>query len=80
MPGSAPGQRPTRRRSCGELVERRLLIETGVPGVYGRGGDFEDVREARRRAGHARGRARSSPSRCAFPRCCRAATSRRSAT
>jgi seryl-tRNA synthetase len=28
-----------------ELVERRLLIETGVPGVYGRGGDFEDVRE-----------------------------------
>jgi seryl-tRNA synthetase len=28
-----------------ELVARRLLIETGVPGVYGRGGDFEDVRE-----------------------------------
>ncbi len=27
------------------LLERRLLIETGVPGVYGRGGDFEDVRE-----------------------------------
>jgi seryl-tRNA synthetase len=29
-----------------ELVERGLLVETGVPGVYGRGGDFEDVREA----------------------------------
>lgn len=29
-----------------ELAERGLLIETGVPGVYGRGGDFEDVREA----------------------------------
>jgi len=29
-----------------ELVERGLLVETGVPGVYGRGGDFEDTREA----------------------------------
>jgi seryl-tRNA synthetase len=29
-----------------ELVERGLLVETGVPGVYGRGGDFEGVREA----------------------------------
>jgi seryl-tRNA synthetase len=28
-----------------ELVAHRLLIETGVPGVYGRGGVFEDVRE-----------------------------------
>jgi seryl-tRNA synthetase len=28
-----------------ELVDRRLLIETGVPGVYGRGEDFERVRE-----------------------------------
>jgi seryl-tRNA synthetase len=28
-----------------ELIERRLLIDTGVPGVYGRGGDFERVRE-----------------------------------
>jgi seryl-tRNA synthetase len=28
-----------------ELVEHGLLIETGIPGVYGRGGDFEDVRE-----------------------------------
>lgn len=29
-----------------ELVDRRLLIPSGVPGVYGRGGDFERVREA----------------------------------
>jgi seryl-tRNA synthetase len=28
-----------------ELIERRLLIETGVPGLYGRGGAFEEVRE-----------------------------------
>ncbi|MGA8365570.1 MAG: amino acid--[acyl-carrier-protein] ligase [Solirubrobacteraceae bacterium] len=27
-----------------ELLDSRLLIETGVPGVYGRGGDFEEVR------------------------------------
>ncbi|HLL92666.1 MAG TPA: hypothetical protein VK252_06970, partial [Solirubrobacteraceae bacterium] len=28
------------------LVQRGLLIETGVPGIYGRGGPFEEVREA----------------------------------
>jgi seryl-tRNA synthetase len=28
-----------------ELTEHGLLLETGVPGVYGRSGDFEDVRE-----------------------------------
>jgi seryl-tRNA synthetase len=28
-----------------ELVDRRLLIETGIPGLYGRGGAFEDTRE-----------------------------------
>jgi seryl-tRNA synthetase len=28
------------------LVERGLLIETRVPGIYGRGGPFEEVREA----------------------------------
>ncbi len=28
-----------------ELLQRRLLIDTGVPGVYGRGGEFEEVRE-----------------------------------
>ena len=27
-----------------ELLDSRLLVETGVPGVYGRGGDFEEVR------------------------------------
>jgi seryl-tRNA synthetase len=43
-----PGFRPASRDQAAllsELVDRRLLIETGVPGVYGRGGDFEDVRE-----------------------------------
>lgn len=28
-----------------ELTERGLLLETGVPGIYGRSGEFEDVRE-----------------------------------
>ncbi|HEX7471642.1 MAG TPA: amino acid--[acyl-carrier-protein] ligase [Candidatus Limnocylindrales bacterium] len=28
-----------------ELIARRLLVPTGVPGVYGRGEDFERVRE-----------------------------------
>ena len=27
-----------------ELIERGLLIESGVPGVYGHGATFEDVR------------------------------------
>jgi seryl-tRNA synthetase len=43
-----PGIRPASVEQAAllsELVSRRLLIETGVPGVYGRGGDFEDVRE-----------------------------------
>jgi seryl-tRNA synthetase len=30
---------------CDELVQRGLLIETAAPGIYGRGGDFEAVRE-----------------------------------
>lgn len=29
-----------------ELIEGGLLIETGAPGVYGRGSDFEGIREA----------------------------------
>jgi seryl-tRNA synthetase len=29
-----------------ELIAHRLIIETGVPGVYGRGGQFEKVRES----------------------------------
>jgi seryl-tRNA synthetase len=44
MPGAAPAS-PDQAALLSELVDRRLLIETGVPGVYGRGGDFEDVRE-----------------------------------
>ena len=37
---------PDQAEFCAELVEHRLLVETGVPGVYGRGGEFERVREA----------------------------------
>ena len=44
MPGVRPAS-PDQAALLSELVDRRLLIETGVPGVYGRGGDFEDVRE-----------------------------------
>jgi seryl-tRNA synthetase len=39
-----PGS-PDQAALLSELLERRLLIETGVPGIYGRGGEFEDVRE-----------------------------------
>jgi seryl-tRNA synthetase len=48
------------------LIERRLLIETGVPGVYGRGGDFEDIRE---RVGElvTRAAALEDPERLCFP-------------
>ncbi|MHB8240630.1 MAG: amino acid--[acyl-carrier-protein] ligase [Solirubrobacteraceae bacterium] len=38
-----PGS-PEQQAFLGELLDARLLIDTGVPGVYGRGGDFEDVR------------------------------------
>jgi seryl-tRNA synthetase len=44
MPGQPPAT-PDQAELLAELLERRLLIETGVPGVYGRGGDFELVRE-----------------------------------
>lgn len=36
---------PDQARLLAELVERRLLIESGVAGVYGRGADFELIRE-----------------------------------
>jgi seryl-tRNA synthetase len=36
---------PDQAALLGELVEHGLLIETGIPGLYGRGGDFEEVRE-----------------------------------
>jgi seryl-tRNA synthetase len=34
---------PDQQSFLNELLDSRLLIETGVPGVYGRGGDFEEV-------------------------------------
>jgi seryl-tRNA synthetase len=44
VPGIRPAS-PDQAALLRELVDRRLLIETGVPGVYGRGGDFENVRK-----------------------------------
>lgn len=44
MPGVRPAS-PEQAALLSELIARRLLIETGVAGVYGRGGDFEEVRE-----------------------------------
>jgi seryl-tRNA synthetase len=44
MPDARPAS-PDQAALLSALFERRLLIDTGVPGVYGRGGDFEDVRE-----------------------------------
>jgi seryl-tRNA synthetase len=43
-----PGVRPATEEQTAlltALVERGLLVETGVAGVYGRSGSFEDVRE-----------------------------------
>jgi len=36
---------PEQASLLAELVDHRLLVETGVPGVYGRGGDLETVQE-----------------------------------
>jgi seryl-tRNA synthetase len=36
---------PDQQELLSELLDRRLLIDTGVPGLYGRGGDFEHVCE-----------------------------------
>ena len=44
MSGYRPAT-PDQAALLSELIDRRLLIDTGVPGVYGRGGDFEAVRE-----------------------------------
>ncbi|HXB66351.1 MAG TPA: amino acid--[acyl-carrier-protein] ligase [Solirubrobacteraceae bacterium] len=41
-PGAAD---PDQMALLRELLDRRLLIDSGVPGVYGRGGEFERVRE-----------------------------------
>src|ERR1700761_2273217 len=35
---------PEQEAFLAELLERRLLLQTSVPGVYGRGGEFENVR------------------------------------
>ncbi len=45
MPTATRPASPDQAALLRELLERRLLIASGVPGVYGRGGDFEDVRE-----------------------------------
>lgn len=44
--GEANGQSPTTEQASllAELIERGLLIDSGVPGVYGHGAAFEDVR------------------------------------
>ncbi len=49
-----------------ELLDGRLLIETGVPGVYGRGGDFEEV-HARVAGMITRAGAGDRPERLSFP-------------
>lgn len=44
MPSFRPAT-PDQAALLSELLDRRLLIETGVAGIYGRGGAFENVRE-----------------------------------
>jgi seryl-tRNA synthetase len=44
MHGARPAT-PDQAALLSELVDRRLLIETGIPGLYGRGGRFEEVSE-----------------------------------
>ncbi len=57
---------PDQQALLGELVDRRLLVETGVPGVYGRGGDFELVCD-RVAAVITRALAADAPERLVFP-------------
>jgi seryl-tRNA synthetase len=45
MPAYRAGS-PEQAELLAQLVEHRLLIETGVPGLYGRGASFEATREA----------------------------------
>jgi seryl-tRNA synthetase len=45
MPDIRPAS-PDQAALLSALVEHGLLIETRVPGIYGRGGPFEEVREA----------------------------------
>ncbi len=58
---------PDQAEFLGELLAAGLLIDSGVPGVYGRGEVFERIRLALRRPGHARRRPTTAPSGCAFP-------------
>jgi seryl-tRNA synthetase len=46
MPTATRPAGPDQAQLLQELFDRRLLIDSGVPGVYGRGGEFERVREA----------------------------------
>jgi seryl-tRNA synthetase len=57
---------PDQRALLSELLARRLLIETGVPGVYGRGGEFEEVCD-RFAALVAKAGAGDGPERLSFP-------------
>jgi seryl-tRNA synthetase len=45
MPAATRPASPDQAALLAELLDRRLLIDTGVPGVYGRSADFEQVRE-----------------------------------
>ena len=78
MLGACPATRE-QTALLSELVDRRLLIETGVPGVYGRGGAFEEVREGVA-ALVTRAAAPEQPEQLRFPPCCPAATLRPLAT
>ena len=55
------------RRFYDDLVEHRLIIPVGVPGVFGRGAVFEDVLRPLRRAHLARSAAKDGAEVMAFP-------------
>jgi len=65
MPGTRPAS-PDQAALLSALVQRGLLIETGVPGIYGRGAPFEAVREALA-ALVTRAAAREAPEQLRFP-------------
>src|ERR1700694_5124876 len=44
MPAPRPAT-PEQAALLSELLDRRLLIDTGVPGLYGHGGSFEELPE-----------------------------------
>ena len=62
-----------------QLIDRRLLVPTGEPGVYGRGHQFELVREGSMRWSPA-SPLRTPPNGCGSRLSCLAASSRRAAT